>query len=406
MTHIQDLTIAHSLTKKSARGVRTSADFYHFYSLLTEEERMLCDRIRAFSDQEVIPIISSYWERGELPFDLLPKLAKLDIAGDSIQGYGCPGIKRPAAGMAFAEIARGDAGVAAVLGASCLAMYAIDMYGTEEQKLRWLPKMAKLEKIGAFASTEPDHGSDVLNMETNARRENDQWVINGTKRWISNASFADVIVVWARTHTGQVNAFLVEKGAPGYDAQVITGKNSMRSAWQTHITLHDARVPAVNRLPNAHSFSDAMKVVNFGRYRVAWSAVGHAMACYEYALAYVKKRKQFGKPLASFQLVQYKLARMLAEITSLQALCYRLGQLLDEGQATAAMVSLAKMQSTLKAREVAADARDLLGGNGILLENHVIRHQADIESHFTLEGTDHMQALTVGLEITGFQAFF
>lgn len=406
MTHVQDGSASRTLTRKNARSMKTSADYYQFYSLLTEEERALCERTRAFTDQEVIPVIGQYWERGQLPFELLPKLAKLGLGGDTIQGYGCPGIKRPAAGMACAELARGDASMAAILGASCLSMYTIDMFGSEEQKLRWLPPMAKLEKFGSFASTEPDHGSDVPNLETSARREGDYWVINGTKRWTSNASFADVVIVWARTHTGQGNAFLVEKGTPGFDAQVITGKNAFRASWQTHITLNDVRVPAANRLPHAQSFNDTIKALNLGRYRVAWSAVGHAMACYEYALAYVKKRKQFGKPLASFQLVQSKLARMLAEITSMQALCYRLGQLLDEGQATAGMVALAKMQTTLKAREVAADARDLLGGNGILIENHVTRHMADLEAHFTLEGTDHMMALTVGLEVTGLQAFF
>jgi glutaryl-CoA dehydrogenase len=406
MTPVQGSNASRVSAKKNTRSTRASADFYSFYDLLTEEERQVCDRTRAYVDQEIIPVISDYWERAELPFALLPKLGELTIAGETIQGYGCLGMKRPAAGLVAAEIARGDAGVAAILGASSLTMYTIDMYGSEEQKARWLPAMAKLEMIGAFAATEPDYGSELLSMQTKAQREGDQWVLNGVKRWVSNASIADVVIVWARTHTGQVNAFLVEKGTPGFDAQVITGKNAMRSAWQTHITLQDVRIPAANRLPRVQSFNEAMKALTLGRYRVACSAVGHAMACYEYALAYTKKRKQFGKPLASFQLVQYKLAHMVAEITASQALCYRLGQLIDEDRATAAMVSLAKMHTTQKARQIAADARDLLGGNGILLENHVIRHFADIEAHFTLEGSDHMQALTIGLEITGSQAFF
>ncbi|GCE14526.1 acyl-CoA dehydrogenase family protein [Tengunoibacter tsumagoiensis] len=390
----------------NGRSASAPTDFYLFSQLLTDEERQIRDRVRAFCDQEVIPVINDYWERGELPFPLLPKLAELGIAGDTIEGYGCPGMSRTAAGFLFAELSRGDGSLNAVLGASCLAMYAIALNGSEEQKQRWLPGMAKLEKFGAFAATEPDHGSDVINMETRAHREGDDWILNGSKRWISNASFADVIVVWARTNTEQVNAFLVEKGTPGFDAQVIKSKLSLRAAWPTHITLTNVRVPAANRLVHAQSFSDSMKTLNLGRYRIAWAAIGHAMACYEYALAHVKKRKQFGKPLASYQLVQQKLARMLSEITSLQALCYRLGQLIDEGQATSAMISLAKMQTTLRARQIAADARDLLGGNGILLENHVCRHMADLESGFTAEGTDHMQALTIGLEITGTQAFF
>lgn len=406
MTPVQDSSTSRLPVKKNARNTRASGDFYTFYALLTEEERLLCDRVRAYIDQEVVPVINGYWERAEVPFPLLPKLGELRLAGETIQGYGCLGLKRPAAGLMFAEIARGDAGLATVVGASSLAMYAIHMYGSEEQKQRWLPAMARLEAIGAFATTEPDYGSDIFNLQTQARREGEQWVLNGVKRWVSNASIADVVVVWARTHTGQVNAFLMEKGTPGFDAQVITGKSAVRSSWQTHITLQDVRVPVANRLPLAQNFNDAMKILALGRYKVACSAIGSALACYEHALTYVKKRKQFGKPLAGFQLVQYKLAHMVAEITASQALCYRLGQLMDEDQASAAMISLAKMHTTQKARQIAADARDLLGGNGILLEHHVARHFSDIEAHFTLEGADHLQALTVGLEVTGFQAFF
>jgi glutaryl-CoA dehydrogenase len=384
----------------------TPVDFYSIYDLLTDEERLLCKNVRAFGQKEVIPLINRYWEQGEVPFELIPKLAALNMAGDTIQGYGCQGRRQTTAGLLFAELTRCDGSVNAFVGVTSLAMYTIAQFGSEEQKNHWLPAMAKLEKIGAFGVTEPDHGSDVIHMETSARRDGDEWVINGSKRWIGNASFADVIVIWARTNTGQVNAFLVEKGTPGFKAEVIKGKTSLRAAWQTHITLEEVRIPAANRLAKTKNFNDVMRVLNLGRYRIAWSAIGHAMACYEYALAYTKKRKQFGKPLAGFQLVQQKLVCMLADITSLQALCFRLGQLMDDGKATTAMVSLAKMQATLKARQIAADARDLLGGNGLLLEHHVARHKADIETLFTAEGADHMQVLTVGLDITGLQAFF
>lgn len=383
----------------------TSVDFYNLCDLLTEEDRITRDGIRAFGQKEVIPIINKYWEQGEFPFELIPKLGTLNMAGNTIQGYGCPGLCQTTAGILFAELARCDGSINTFIGVTTLAMYAIALFGSEEQKNHWLPAMAKLEKIGAFGLTEPDHGSDVIHLETHARRDGNEWVINGSKRWIGNASFADVVVIWARTNTGQVNGFLVEKGTPGFNAEVIKGKTSWRAIWPTNITLDEVRIPVANRLAKSKNFNDVMQILQFGRYRLAWSAVGHAMACYEYALAYTKKRKQFGKPLAGFQLVQQKLARMLADITSMQTLCFRLGQLLDEGKATAAMISLGKMQTTLKARQIAADARDLLGGNGILLEHHVARHQADIEALFTAEGADHMQALTVGLEITGFQAF-
>lgn len=402
----KNLSITRSSTNTGSQNAGASVDFYSICDLLTDDERQLRDSIRAFGQKEILPIINTYWERGEFPFELLPKLATLNVTGCTLQGYGCPGMSQTAAGVVFAELARCDGSLNAFLGVVTLAMYSIALFGSEEQKNRWLPALAKLEKVGAFGLTEPDHGSDVIHLETHARRDGNEWVLNGSKRWIGNASFADVVIVWARTNTGQVNGFLVEKGTPGFKTEVIKEKTSWRAVWQTNITFENARIPASNRLPKTQNFHDLMQVLHFGRYRIAWSAVGHAMACYEYALAYTKKRKQFGKPLAGFQLVQQKLARMLAEVTSIQTLCFRLGQLMDEGKATAAMVSLAKMQTTLIARQVAADARDLLGGNGILLEYHVARHKADIEVLFTAEGADHMQALTVGLDITGQQAFF
>jgi len=402
----QHSSAAHHPSGSSPQHAGSSVDFYAICDLLTEEERLLRENVRAFGQREILPIINAYWEKGEFPFELLPRLATLNLTGCTIQGYGCPGLSQTAAGVIFAELARCDGSINAFLGINTLVMYSIALFGSEEQKNRWLPPLAKLEKVGAFGLTEPDHGSDVIHLETHARRDGNDWVLNGSKRWIGNASFADVVVVWARTNTGQVNGFLVEKGTPGFRAEVMKEKTTWRAVWQTDITCENARIPASHRLAKTQNFHDLMQVLLFGRYRIAWSAVGHAMACYEYALAYTKKRKQFGKPLAGFQLVQQKLARMLAEITSMQTLCLRLGQLMDEGKATTAMVSLAKMQTTLKARQVAADARDLLGGNGVLLEYHVSRHQADLEALFTAEGADHMQALTVGLDITGLQAFF
>jgi glutaryl-CoA dehydrogenase len=383
-----------------------STDYYLFDELLTPQERELRDRVRQWVDREVIPIAAGYWDRAEFPFELIPKFRELDITGGPIRGFGSPGMSLVAAGLVAQELARGDASVATFFGVhSGLAMGSIAILGSKEQRERWLPAMVKLEKIGAFALTEPTHGSDSIALQTTARRDGDGWILNGAKKWIGNASFADLVIVWARDESGEVGGFVVEKGSPGYSARVIEGKIAKRAVWQAEIALDGVRVPAENRLARAHTFRDTGKVLSATRYAVAWEAIGHAMAAYEYALAYAKERKQFGKPLVSFQLVQDKLVRMLAEIVSMQLLCLRLSQLLDQRKATQGMASLAKMANCQKARKVVADARDLLGGNGILLDHHVARHFADMEAVYTYEGTDHMQMLVVGKEICGVSAF-
>jgi glutaryl-CoA dehydrogenase len=381
-------------------------DFYLMDELLTPDERAIRDRVRAFCDREVIPIINDYWEKAEFPFELIPKLAQLNIAGGDIQGYGCPGMSAVASGLIALELARGDASVCTFFGVhSGLAMSSLAMCGSEEQKQRWLPAMARMERIGAFALTEPDHGSDSVSLETRARRDGAQWVLDGAKRWIGNASFADVVIVWARDEAGDVGGFLVEKGTPGFATTVMTGKVAKRAVWQTDIALNGVRIPAENRLALARTFKDTNRVLTATRSGVAWEAIGHAIAAYEIAVNYTKARKQFGKPLASFQIIQQKLATMLANVTTMQLSCLRLSQLQAEGKMTAAMASLAKMNNARHAREVVADAREMLGGNGILLEYHIARHHADIEAVFTYEGTDTMQSLIVGREITGMQAF-
>lgn len=381
-------------------------DFYLMDELLTAEERRIRDKVHQFCDNEVIPIINDYWERAEFPFELIPKMAKLQIAGGSIQGYGCPGMSHVAAGLMALELARGDASICTFFGVhSGLAMSSIAMLGSEEQKQRWLPPMARMEKIGAFALTEPNHGSDAVALETRARRVGNEYVIDGAKRWIGNASFADVTIIWARDDGGNVGGFLVEKGTSGFEPKVMTGKVAKRAVWQAEITLTDVHVPVDNRLALSHSFKDTAKVLTATRSGVAWEAVGHAVAAYEIALSYTKERIQFGKSLTSFQIIQNKLATMLANVTSMQLLCLRLGQLQGEGKMTAAMASLAKMNNARLAREVVADAREMLGGNGILLDYHIARHHADIEAVFTYEGTDTIQSLIVGREITGKQAF-
>ena len=391
---------------KQSLGQSLGTDFYLIDELLTEEERRVRDTVRVFCDQEVIPIINDYWERAEFPFELIPKLAALNIAGTAIQGYGCPGMSVTASGLVMLELARGDASVCTFFGVhSGLAMHSISMLGSEEQKQRWLPPMARMEKIGAFGLTEPDHGSDAVALETRAHRDGDKYVINRAKRWIGNASFADVVIIWARDDEGKVGGFLVEKGTPGFEPRVMTGKVSKRAVWQADITLTNVRVPVESRLALSRSFKDTGLVLTATRSGVAWEAVGHASAAYEIALTYARKRIQFGTPLISFQIIQNKLATMLANVTTMQLLCLRLSQLQATGLMTGPMASLAKMNNARLAREVVADAREMLGGNGILLDYHIARHHADIEAVFTYEGTDTIQSLIVGREITGKQAF-
>jgi len=261
------------------------SDFYRIDDLLTDEERELRDRVRTFCDKEVTPIINDYWERAEFPFELVPKLAALNLAGGSIQGYGAPGLSTVAAGLVGMELARGDGSVCTFFGVhSGLAMSSIALLGSEEQKRRWLPAMARMEKIGAFGLTEPRHGSDAVALETRARRDGDAYVLDGAKRWIGNASFADLVIIWARDDAGKVGGFVVEKGAPGYAASVMTGKTAKRAVWQAEITLDGVRVPAANRLAYANGFGDTARVLTATRYGVAWEAVGQALAAYEAAL--------------------------------------------------------------------------------------------------------------------------
>jgi glutaryl-CoA dehydrogenase len=382
-------------------------DYYLIEELLTDEEREVRDKVRAFADREVIPIINEYWDKAQFPFELIPKIAELNIAGTTIQGYGCPGISHVAAGLLAVEMARGDGSLNTFFGVhSGLAMSTIEILGSEEQKEQWLPPMARMEKIGAFGLTEAAHGSDAVRLETTARREGDEYVIDGEKRWIGNASFADVTVIWARDEEDEgVKGFLVEKGTEGFSTEIITGKMGKRAVWQPDIKLEGVRVPAENKLGNADSFKDTAKVLTATRAMVAWEAIGHAVASYEAAVTYAKERVQFGKPIASFQIIQNKLANMLAEITSMQLLCLRLSQLQEAGKMTGGMASLAKMNNARKAKQVCSDARDIMGGNGVLLEYHVARHLSDMEIVYTYEGTDTIQSLIVGREITGIGAF-
>ncbi len=387
-------------------------DYYLLEEMLSDEERAIRDKVRAFADREVIPIINDYWEKAEFPFEIIPKLAELNVAGFTIEGYGCPGMSRRAAGLVALELSRGDGSINTFLGVhSGLTMGAIAILGSEEQKERWLPPMARLEKVGAFALTEPNHGSDSVALEASARREGGEWVINGEKRWIGNATFADLVIVWARdVEDGRVKGFVVEKNEDGsypegYETELITGKMGKRAVWQPDITLTDVRVSAENKLEGANSFRDVNKVLTATRGGAAWECVGHAIACYEAALTYAKEREQFGKPIAGFQIIQNKLANMLAETTAMQLICFRMAELQQQGALTGPMASLAKMYNAKKAKDVCSEARDILGGNGILLEYHVARHMTDMEIVHTYEGTDTIQSLIIGRDVIGISAF-
>lgn len=389
-------------------GKALGTDYFLLKENLTEDERAYLERARRFADEEVLPVINGFWERAEMPVELFRRLGELGLIGDGLQGYGCPPMSATAAGLITMELNRGDGSVGTFCGVQGgLAMRSIHLLGSEEQKQRWLPAMARCEKLGAFALTEPRHGSDSVSLETEARRVGDEYVINGAKRWIGNGTLADVVVLWARdVEDMQVKAFLVEKGTPGYEAREIEGKGSLRALWQADIDLTDVRVPVDNRLPGAEGFKNtAGRVLKATRATCAWSALGHAVAGYDAALSYAQQRTQFGSPLARFQIVQEKLVQMLAEITAMQLYCLRIGRLDEIQELSDTIAALGKLNNTVKARQVLAEARNLLGGNGILLEYHVIRHMADIEAIYTYEGTETIQTLLVGRDITGLSAF-
>jgi glutaryl-CoA dehydrogenase len=388
-------------------GRALTTDYFFLREQLSAEQMDYLTRTRRFVDDEVIKSIGDYWEKADFPWPLVKRLGELGLVGDGLEGYGSPAMDPLSAGLVQMELSRGDGSLGTFVGVQAgLAMRSIAMHGSEEQKQRWLPPMARVEKIGAFALTEPEHGSDSVALETSARREGDSFLINGSKKWIGNGTIADVVVVWARdVDDGEVKGFLVEKGAAGYEARVIEGKGSLRAVWQAEIELKDVRVPVENRLPGANSFKDAGRVLVATRSSCAWMALGHAVAGYDAALTYSKRRHQFGRPLCSFQIVQDRLVRMLSEVTAMQLYCIQTARLAAEGRLLPTIAGLAKLHNTRKARQILAEARDLLGGNGILLDFQVIRHMADVEAVHTFEGTETIQTLIVGRDITGIGAF-
>ena len=387
---------------------RVNGDFYHISATLSEEDQALLLRVRAFMETEVAPIINQYWIREEFPHQLVPGLAALGSAGLPYQGYGCPGKSSVLDGMVAMEMARVDSSIATFFGVhSGLAMGSIYLCGSDEQKQQWLPPMVRMEKIGAFGLTEPDAGSGTSGgLTTTARREGDTWVLNGQKKWIGNATFSDVTVIWARdVADNQVKGFLVEKGTPGFRPEKMKNKIALRVVQNALITLEDCRVPEASRLQRANSFRDTAAVLRITRAGVAWEAVGCARGAYELALAYAQERQQFGRPIGRFQLVQDLLVRMLGNITASHCMVMRLSQMQDAGIMNDEHASLAKAFCTVKMRETVGYARELLAGNGILLDHQVGRFVADAEAIYSYEGTREMNTLIVGRAITGFSAF-
>jgi glutaryl-CoA dehydrogenase len=384
------------------------ADFYALELLLDEEDQALLLRVRTFMEKEVQPIINRYWTRAKFPHEILPGLAELGIAGLPYAGYGCPGKSPLLDGMVAMELARTDPSIATFFGVhGGLAMGSVYLCGSEEQRQRWLPSMARMEKIGAFGLTEPEVGSGASRgLQTTARRDGEGWVLDGSKKWIGNASFADLTVIWARdVDDGQVKGFVVEAGTPGFTTRDLEDKIALRVVQNALITLDGVRVPEANRLQRATSFRDTAEVLRMTRAGVAWMAVGCARGAYEHALDYAAQRQQFGRPIGGFQLVQDLLVKMLGNITASATLCARLSQLQAAGLARDEHSSLAKAFCTVRMRETVGYARELLGGNGILLEHHVGRFVADAEAIYSYEGTREMNTLIVGRAITGISAF-
>jgi glutaryl-CoA dehydrogenase len=390
---------------------RLGTDYYAVFADIPDEDRAVWERAQAFVD-EVGDRMQGAWDRAEYPLDIARRLGELDLLNDGVEHPGLTRFSPLAAGLVNMEVSRGDGSLGTVVAVQGgLALRTLALFGSPEQQETWLLPIARCEVPAAFALTEPDHGSDSVSLETVARRDGDEWVLDGAKKWIGNGASGGVTFVWARvddegsdTH-GSVRCFLVEQSTPGYTGTVIEGKASLRAIHPAHIALDGVRVPLDAVLPGAKSFKDASTVLYSTRSGVAWSALGHATACYEAALSYSQQRVQFGKPLAKFQMVQERLAQMLEELTAMQLYCRHLADLELSGGLRPTQASLAKYHNTRAARRIAAYARDLLGGNGILLENGVMQHMADIEAIHTYEGTESIQALLIGRDITGMSAF-
>jgi glutaryl-CoA dehydrogenase len=380
-------------------------DFLGFDQLLSDEERDIRDTVRAFVTDRVLPNVGEWFEEATIPLELAPELGKIGVLGMHLEGYGCAGASATAYGLACMELEAGDSGVRSLVSVQgSLAMYAIYRWGSEEQKLQWLPRMAAGEAIGCFGLTEPDAGSDPGSMRTRARRDGSDWIVHGQKMWITNGSAADVAVVWARTDEG-LRGFLVPKGTKGFTTQDIHRKLSLRASVTSELLLDDVRLPADAMLPEAKSLRGPLSCLNEARYGIVWGAVGAARACFEAALDYSLERRQFDRPIASFQIQQQKLAFMSLEVNRAALLALHLGRMKDEGRLVPEHVSMGKLGNVNAALEVARTARQVLGANGVTLEYPVIRHMNNLESVVTYEGTADVHALMIGNALTGINAF-
>jgi glutaryl-CoA dehydrogenase len=381
-------------------------DFFAIDALLDDEERAIRDTVRQFVRDRIVPDVGEWFEQGILPAELVPEIGKLGLFGMHLEGYGLPGASAVAYGLACMELEAGDSGIRSLVSVQgSLAMFAIWRWGSEEQKQRWLPPMHEGAAIGCFGLTEPDAGSDPGSMRTHAKRDGSDWILNGSKMWITNGTVADVAVVWARTDEGKINGFLVEKGTPGFEAPEMKHKLSLRASITSELVLTDVRVPEENRFPDVDSLRGPLSCLNEARYGIVWGAVGAARASFEAALDYAKERMVFGKPISAYQLTQQKLAEMALEINRATLVALHIGRMKDDGTLRPEHVSMGKMGNVRGALEVCRTARTILGGNGITLEYPVIRHMNNLESVLTYEGTHEVHTLVVGQALTGESAF-
>jgi glutaryl-CoA dehydrogenase len=386
--------------------VNSGPDFLQIEDLLTEEEIDFRNRVREFVEERCMPVIVEHFDQGTFPLHLVPEMASLGLFGVHIEGYGCRKVSHTAYGLVCQELGRCDSGLRAMVSVqNSLVMDPIHAFGSEEQRRTWLPKLQSGQAIGCFGLSEPEFGSDPGGMLTRATLHGGCYRLNGTKMWITNGSIAQVALIWAKTSEG-IRGFLVETSTPGFRATSIRHKFAYRTSPTSLIELKDCDVEAAAMLPGATGLKAVLSCLNNARYGVACSALGSAMACYDAAKTFAARREVFGKPIASYQLVQERLANMLIEITKAQLLNYRLGRLLDEGKARHQQISMAKVNSVREAMNVARLARDILGGRGILADHHVIRHLCDLEALSTLEGTEGIHLLVIGQNITGIPAFY
>tara|TARA_Y100000588_G_scaffold357714_1_gene415216 strand:+ start:1093 stop:2259 length:1167 start_codon:yes stop_codon:yes gene_type:complete len=380
-------------------------DFYNIEQHLTEEETMVRDLVREWVDEKVIPIIEEYYTKGTFPMELISEIGDMGLFGCNLEGYECAGMSNVAYGLVCQELERGDSAIRSCVSVQgSLSMYPIHAFGSEEQKQKYLPGMAKGELIGCFGLTEPDHGSDPGGMETKAVEDGDSYVLNGAKMWITNGTVADLAIVWAKLD-GKIRGFIVEKGDSGFTAPEMKGKHSLRASITSELVLQDCRIPKDRILPDVQGLKGPLSCLTQARYGIVWGSLGAAMGCFHSSVDYSKSRIMFKKPIASFQLVQNKLAWMLREITKGQLLAYHLGRAKDKGEATPEMVSLGKMNNVDIALQIARTSRDIHGANGILNEYPIMRHMANLESVYTYEGTHDIHNLILGRWITGIQAF-